>query len=105
MDRVELHTVFGKQPLQAWRIAGVPYWQQAVVSVGRLADGRWYASHTKVPGGAYVATDEQTVRAIADDWLTDGARWIPTPASYDGDGLPADGRRWRKSGADWFLDE
>ena len=48
---------------------------------------------------------EAEARAVVDDWLTDGRRWVPTPAGYDGSGLPDDGRRWRKTGAVWVLDE
>jgi hypothetical protein len=107
MDRVDLAWQFHKVRMQAWRLDKVPYWQEARIALGRLADGRWYADHTRVPGGAYVSEDEQEVRAVLDDWLTDGGRWVPTPAAFDpnGSGQPADGRRWRASGATWLLDE
>src|SRR5690348_15131985 len=104
MDRVDLAHQFGKQPEAAWRLDGVPYWEEAYIRLGRLADGRWYADHTKISGGAYVG-GEAEARAVVDDWLTDGRRWAPAPAAYDGSGRPDDGRRWRKTGAVWVLDE
>lgn len=103
MDRVELHREVGNEPLRAWRIDGVPYWAEATVSIGRLADGRWYGSHTGLPH-SYAGTEGE-VRAMVDDWLTDGEVWVPAPARYDADAKPADGLSWRKVGATWIPDE
>lgn len=75
MDRVDLAREYGKTRHGRWHLDGVPYWQEAHVNLGQLADGRWYADHTGIPGGAYVGTEVEA-RAVVDDWLTDGRPWV-----------------------------
>lgn len=102
---MELHLEHGIGRLEAWRVAQVPYWKDQRVEFGRLTDGRWYAARSRTSGGAYASTDEQAVRRIVDGWLADGQEWVPAPARFGPDGLPADGRRWRGTGTQWLLDE
>lgn len=75
MDRVDLAWEYGRTGHGRWHLRDVPYWQEEHVSLGQLADGRWYADHTRIPGGAYVG-GEAEVRAVVDDWLTDGRTWV-----------------------------
>jgi hypothetical protein len=75
MDRVDLAREYGRTRRGRWHLDGVPYWQEAHVYLGQLADGRWYADHTAIPGGAYVGSEDEA-RAVVDDWLTDGRTWV-----------------------------
>jgi hypothetical protein len=104
MEEIDLTWQFHKEPLDAWRVDHAPYWREAVVHLGRLADGRWYAKNTRVPT-EYASADEAEIRRLVDDWLTDGQRWVPTPAKFNSKGQPADGRTWRTSGATWILND
>lgn len=76
-------------------------WDCAFVTTGTLADGRWFADHTKEQG-AIVCSDEAEARRLAAEW-TAGDGWAETPASYDARHEPVDKERWRRVGGTWVL--
>jgi hypothetical protein len=104
VERVDLDRQFGVVRLSRWRSHGSSSSRCRFVTVGRLADGRWFAHQSRERGGAFVFDAEQgedLARRLAADWMT-GHEWIPIPAVFGPDALPADGGAWVRRGADWF---
>ena len=99
--RIPLHLEQNKQPLRRWRAGALNRHTEMTVAVGRLADQRFYAWHSRM-GDAWVAATEADAQKIADDWLTDGQQWHPIPAVFDAHGQPADGGSWVGHGQTWL---
>jgi hypothetical protein len=104
VERVDLDRQFGVVRLSRWRSHGSSSSRCRFVTVGRLADGRWFAHLSRERGGAFVFDAEQgedLARRLAADWMA-GHEWLPTPAAFGADGQPADGVAWVRSGSEWF---
>jgi hypothetical protein len=104
VERVDLDRQFGVVRLSRWRSHGSSSSRCRFVTVGRLADGRWFAHLSRERGGAFVFDAEQgedlARRLAATGWPgTSGSR---SPAAFGPDGLPADGGSWVRSGSEWF---
>jgi hypothetical protein len=108
VDRVQLHHEFGLDRRRRWRNGATASSQVVFVSVGRLADGRWWTHRTRDADGAYVfgpgERGEQLALRTAQRMMDDGKSWLPTVAVYGPDGEPADGLPWVRRGGEWFLD-
>lgn len=74
----------------------MPYWRERFVTVGVLADGRWYVEAT----GSQVQPfpDEAAARAAVAELTGDG--WAETPANLGPDGRPTEGG-WVQRGGYW----
>jgi hypothetical protein len=104
VERINLDHQFGLERLSRWRSHGSSSSWCRFVTVGRLADGRWFAHLTRTPDGAFVfdgAQGEDLARRLAADWMA-GHEWTPIPATFGADGQPADGGSWVRSGSEWF---
>lgn len=115
MERVDLVHEFGKLPLRRWAHGGQQSYRSTTVSIGRLADGRWYAERhgsqadvdDRQQGACVFADDDRgevLAGRLAERWM-DGDGWRPVPAQFGPDAKPSDGLAWVRRGADWFLDE
>lgn len=100
-ERLDLNYVFNKTPLRRWRAGILNGHTERFVTLGRLDDGRFYANHSRKPGGAFVFTDERGACELADKWLGVG-EWKPVPACYDARGMPADNGDWWLRGQEWL---
>jgi hypothetical protein len=106
VERVQLHLIeSGVTRVRAWGCGSPQSWRYRRITVGTLDDGRWFAHHTGHQGGAYVVGTEQAAQELADQWLSEGQGWTPTPAAFDSRGLPDDGGVWHRSGGSWFPGE
>ena len=90
MDRVELAREFGKRPARTWRCAALPVLRCRFISVGQLADGRWYAHRTGL-ADAFVFHDEASAQRMTDLGEPTVKTRMPMQAVFDGDGNPVDG--------------
>ncbi len=101
-ERIDLAHAFGKKPLRRWRAGTLNGHDERYVAVGLLADGRAYAWHSEIDGGAFVYGTEREADALAAGWRSDGRKWHPIPASFDSQGQPADGGQGRPHGQTWL---
>lgn len=93
MERVQLHLEYGMDRVKAWAWGNPAAWSYRRVTIGTLADGRWFA-------GAVVCRDRAHAEQVAAGWMT-GDGWRETPASYGSDGKPTT-PGWVRRGGDWF---
>lgn len=110
LERVDLAQHYGKTTVESWAQGHPASWQYKTISVGQLADGRWWVARTAQTGsGSWLAADEAQAYEAAGQFRERGHRgdmpWRPRPAAYDAFGQPDDGRRWRKTGQVWELDD
>ncbi len=101
-ERLELHTVFGKVGLRRWRSGTLNGHDEQTISVGRLEDGRHWAWHSGIHGGAFVYPSEREADVLAAGWRSDGRAWHPIPASFGPDGQPSDNGTWIPHGQTWL---
>lgn len=107
MERVALHLQDGVTRRQRWQNGSPAHWAFADVTVGTLADGRWFCGISgRHPGSgdAWVCADEGHARRLAAAAMS-GDGWREVPAAYDANALPVDAHRWRRSGGAWVLAE
>jgi hypothetical protein len=100
MDRVQLHLQHGVTRTAGWRCAPPESYRCRYIYVGYLADGRWFADHTGMRGGAYLCDDQAAAEALAGSWRV-GGDWWDTPAQYGADGKPTE-PGWVRRGGTWF---
>jgi hypothetical protein len=110
VDVVDLTRAYGVDRQRAWRTGDTETYRAGHVVFGKLADGRWFAERRGYQihdGGAFVfdATEKGKTLALrlAYRWMSDGQRWLPTPAVYDGEEKPVDGLPWVRRGSVWVL--
>lgn len=100
-ERLQLHLQHGVRRLASWRSDHPAASSCRYVTVGQLADGRWFAELTG-ERGAVVCADEEQARTLAAGWLATGD-WWETPAEYDARHEPTE-PGWRKTGQLWVRD-
>jgi hypothetical protein len=101
MERIQLEQQVGVDRVLAWQCAPPESSRCKTISIGALADGRWWAWHTGIPGGAFLAGDWGVADELAAGWREDGREWVLVPAVFGPDGLPVEAG-WVKRGGSWF---
>jgi hypothetical protein len=104
-ERIQLHLQFGMRRWRRWR-AGTPNTAtERFLTVGQLADQRWFVDDSRDPKGAHVCSDERDACTLTDRIMARSrVQWVPHPAEFDGLGQPTE-PGWRRSGHQWFRDE
>ena len=101
MERVQLHLENGVRRVLRWRSAGSASTRCRFVTIGQMADGRWFADHSREPD-SLVCRDQAHAEHVTAEWMAAG-RWWRTPAEFDAAAQPI-GDGWRLVGSEWILD-
>lgn len=101
-ERIDLVQQFGLHRLWRWRTGILNGHSERHVTIGRLADGRWFVDDTRAHGGAWVCRGEADAFDVA-DWVMarSGLTWTRTPAAFDGRGGAVEAG-WVALGQRWF---
>lgn len=103
-ERLHLHTVFGVDRQRRWTTGVQNNATERFVTVGQLADKRWFVDDSKDPKGAQLCRDERDAFDLADKIMARVGEWRRCPAAFDGLNQPIEAG-WRRSGHWWLRDD
>jgi hypothetical protein len=98
-ERLNVSVIYEKKRLRRWRIGRLNTHTERHLTFGRLADERWWVQLSGQPL-AWVYAYERDACDHIDRILAKG-EWLPVPAEYGPDGMPADGGSWQPAGQTW----